>query len=360
MSHDIGKARTHGRGSGPFAFPEQRAIQASTGGLALRDIAEHRTAQGGRMFHDVVRRAGPPRRGTLRRMADKDPAGDGPSLELPSFGFGRKKAHSERPEEPRPRPGTEATPDRARPRRPPGPEVPGPPESRPPSPTAARSTPLDTRPPSRATRAPRPDAAARQPPWPPRSTRAVSRVAAPGRARASEPAPAPDPEPRRARRPRWPARRPVRPSQPAGPARRAAGRRRRRPGSAVAADLGSLRLCDAATGTASCGGGPGLLMLLAILIALTYLGGWLLRGFGISDAGSTSFLAVGLLAVVAMLFLVDSLDEWTGAVAVPLVTSWRRTPCRGGDRDAGRGRAPTSSRHRSARRRRPARRSARC
>ena len=59
---------------------------------------------------------------------------------------------------------------------------------------------------------------------------------------------------------------------------------------------------------------------MAILIALTYLGGWLLRGFGISDAGSTSFLAVGLLAVVAMLFLVDSLDGWTGAVAVPVVT----------------------------------------
>ncbi len=100
---------------------------------------------------------------------------------------------------------------------------------------------------------------------------------------------------------------------------------------AVLMTYGSLRLCDAATGTASCGGGPGLLMLLAILIALTYLGGWLLRGFGISDAGSTSFLAVGLVAVVAMLFLVDSLDEWSGAVLVPVVTvlayalSWRVT-----------------------------------
>ncbi len=100
---------------------------------------------------------------------------------------------------------------------------------------------------------------------------------------------------------------------------------------AVLLTWGSLRLCDVATGTASCGGGPGLLLLVAILIALTYLGGWLLRGFGISDAGSTSFLAVGLLAVVAMLFLVDSLDGWTGAVAVPVVTvvayalSWRVT-----------------------------------
>jgi hypothetical protein len=74
-----------------------------------------------------------------------------------------------------------------------------------------------------------------------------------------------------------------------------------------------------------------MLMLLAILIALTYLGGWLLRGVGIDDAGSTSFLAVGLVAVVAMLFLVDSLDEWSGAVLVPVFTvlayalSWRVT-----------------------------------
>src|SRR5829696_3602067 len=61
---------------------------------------------------------------------------------------------------------------------------------------------------------------------------------------------------------------------------------------AVLLTYGSLRLCDVATGTATCGGGPGLLLMLAILISLTYLGGWLLRGFGISDAGSTSFLAV--------------------------------------------------------------------
>ncbi|WP_107773170.1 hypothetical protein [Nocardioides sediminis] len=100
---------------------------------------------------------------------------------------------------------------------------------------------------------------------------------------------------------------------------------------AVLLTYGSLRLCDAATGTASCGGGPGLLMLLAIVITLTYLGGWLLRGFGIDDAGSTSFLAVGLVTLVAMLFLLDSLDERSGVVAVPAVAvlayalSWRVT-----------------------------------
>lgn len=233
MSQDIGKARTHGSGSGPFAFPVQAA----------------------------PRRA----RGTLRRMADKDPEGDGPSLELPSFGFGRTR-RTERHER------AQTT----------GPEVGA--ESRPePTPVA----PADTR------------------------VRPATRVADP----ADEP-------------PR--ARREVRlPSLPALPAVLLVGAVVGM--AAVLMTYGSLRLCDAATGTASCGGGPGLLMLLAILIALTYLGGWLLRGFGISDAGSTSFLAVGLVAVVAMLFLVDSLDEWSGAVLVPVVTvlayalSWRVT-----------------------------------
>ena len=211
-------------------------------------------------------------------MADKDPEGDGPSLELPSFGFGRTR-RTERHERVQ-------TSER---------EVEA--ESRPePAPVA----PADTRV-LPATRVDDPDEPA------PVDTRVDAPAAEPARAR-----------------------REIRlPSLPALPAVLLVGAM-----VGVAAVLmiyGSLRLCDAATGTASCGGGPGLLMLLAILIALTYLGGWLLRGFGISDAGSTSFLAVGLVAVVAMLFLVDSLDEWSGAVLVPVVTvlayalSWRVT-----------------------------------
>ena len=213
-------------------------------------------------------------------MADKDPEGDGPSLELPPFGFGRTRRRERH--------------ERHRPAETSGPEVEA--ESRP-------------EPASVAPRDPRVLPA----------TRAVD----PGDEPAHKPDDEPDDEPARARRE-------VRlPTLPALPAVLLVGAM-----VGVAAVLmiyGSLRLCDAATGTASCGGGPGLLMLLAILIALTYLGGWLLRGFGISDAGSTSFLAVGLVAVVAMLFLVDSLDEWSGAVLVPVVTvlayalSWRVT-----------------------------------
>ena len=219
-------------------------------------------------------------------MADKDPEGDGPSLELPSFGFGRTR-RTERHE----------CVEREQTS---GPEVEA--KSRPePAPVASADTRVLP------------------------VTRAAEDRAepAPVDTRVADPDADPDAEPARARRE---VRLPALPPLPAvllvGAVVGVA---------AVLMTYGSLRLCDAATGTASCGGGPGLLMLLAILIALTYLGGWLLRGFGISDAGSTSFLAVGLVAVVAMLFFVDSLDEWSGAVLVPVVTvlayalSWRVT-----------------------------------
>ena len=213
-------------------------------------------------------------------MADKDLEGDGPSLELPSFGFGRKK-RGDRSE------STEA-------------------------PQAAEADETDLPAPTEPEPAPEP----REQP-----TQVLSAQQAP--TRVDEHEAGDEPATRTA------AREIHFPTLPALPAVLLVGAAVGL--AAVLLTWGSLRLCDVATGTASCGGGPGLLLLVAIMIALTYLGGWLLRGFGISDAGSTSFLAVGLLAVVAMLFLVDSLDEWTGALAVPVVTvlayalSWRVT-----------------------------------
>ncbi|HEX8781636.1 MAG TPA: hypothetical protein VF728_10780 [Nocardioides sp.] len=82
----------------------------------------------------------------------------------------------------------------------------------------------------------------------------------------------------------------------------------------------SLRLCELARGTSSCGG-PGLLLLVAILILLTYVGGWLLRAWRIVDPLSTSFLAVGLLAVVAMLFLVEALFSPWMLLVIPVVAA---------------------------------------
>ncbi|WP_372727550.1 hypothetical protein [Nocardioides sp.] len=80
---------------------------------------------------------------------------------------------------------------------------------------------------------------------------------------------------------------------------------------------GSLSLCEVIQGTSSCGN-PGYLLLLAILAAMTMLGSQLLRLFGIPDAPSTSFLAVGLLAVLALLLLVDVLLSWWMIIIIPL------------------------------------------
>jgi hypothetical protein len=87
---------------------------------------------------------------------------------------------------------------------------------------------------------------------------------------------------------------------------------------AVLLTFASLKLCELLRGTDSCGG-PGLLLLVATLVVLTYVGGWLLRGFGIDDPGSTSFLAVGLLAVLTMLFLLDVIYSWWMVVVIPVV-----------------------------------------
>jgi hypothetical protein len=75
--------------------------------------------------------------------------------------------------------------------------------------------------------------------------------------------------------------------------------------------------CDAVRGTTSCGGAAGLPILLAGLVLLAWVGALLLRLFGVADAGSTSILAVGVLSVLVMLFLLDSLDEPWAAVVVP-------------------------------------------
>jgi hypothetical protein len=82
---------------------------------------------------------------------------------------------------------------------------------------------------------------------------------------------------------------------------------------------GSLEACEIVRGASSCGG-TGLWLLLLILVAMIFLGAGLLRFFDVSDAGSTSFLAIGLLAVVVLLFLVDLLFNWWMIIVIPCVT----------------------------------------
>ncbi len=78
----------------------------------------------------------------------------------------------------------------------------------------------------------------------------------------------------------------------------------------------SLRLCEVVQGTSSCGN-PGFFLLLAIMIAMVLAGGALLRAFGVPDPGSTSFLGMGLVAVIVLLFLVELLFAWWMILVIP-------------------------------------------
>ena len=107
--------------------------------------------------------------------------------------------------------------------------------------------------------------------------------------------------------------------------------------------------CEAVRGTSACGGGPGLLILLAVLVVLTWAGSVLLRALGVPHAGSTSLLAVGVLAVIVLVFLLGSLDEGWTLVGVPVASaisyaaSWWVTTAVGDDDPAAGTSAPASS-----------------
>ena len=79
-----------------------------------------------------------------------------------------------------------------------------------------------------------------------------------------------------------------------------------------------LQGCELVRGTPSCGG-AGLLMLLLILAAMVALGAVMLRAWGIADATSTSVLAVGLVAVICLLLLIDVLMSTWMLLVIPLV-----------------------------------------
>ena len=86
----------------------------------------------------------------------------------------------------------------------------------------------------------------------------------------------------------------------------------------VGLTVAALRGCEAIRGTSTCGG-PGLLLLVVILVVLVLAGQALLKAFQVPDPGSTSFLAVGLIAVVALLFLIDVILDWQMIIVIPLV-----------------------------------------
>ncbi|HET9861746.1 MAG TPA: hypothetical protein VFQ19_18380 [Nocardioidaceae bacterium] len=88
----------------------------------------------------------------------------------------------------------------------------------------------------------------------------------------------------------------------------------------VVLTAGSLALCESVRGVSSCGGGPGFLLLVLVMASMVVLGGLMLRLARVPDPTSTSFLAVGLLAVLSLLFLVDVLEEWWMIIVIPLLS----------------------------------------
>jgi len=83
----------------------------------------------------------------------------------------------------------------------------------------------------------------------------------------------------------------------------------------------TLRACDAARGTASCGG-PGLFVLFIILVLITLGATRLLRFWGFQDSGTVAFLGIALTAIVALVFLTAHLLSLTMVLVIPLITAF--------------------------------------
>lgn len=80
------------------------------------------------------------------------------------------------------------------------------------------------------------------------------------------------------------------------------------------------RACSAVRGVDSCGGGLGLLALLAAAAVEVVLGAVLLKGQQLSDSTSTSFLGVGMVAVVALALFFGALGSAWMFLVLPLLT----------------------------------------
>jgi hypothetical protein len=240
-------------------------------------------------------------------MAEKD--GDGPSLELPSLGFGRKRGKKTRASADETTVVPEQTPA----------EVPAPaPEPAPVAPELA-GQPAPTEPPEDPVT--HPDAETATLPREPEPTAPYA-------------PPAPPPEP--VAPPLFADEVPDNPTRVDTPRAEPAPDKPKRefslpPLSGMTAALvtgavagvllvgltgAGFRLCEVIQGAPSCGD-PGFLLLLAIVIVVIVVGKAMLAAWSVPDPGSTSFLAVGLLCVVALLFLVNVLFNWWMIIVIP-------------------------------------------
>lgn len=255
-------------------------------------------------------------------MPDKDTGDTGPSLELPSL-FGRKKkAKAETAPEPPAEPAADRDPVAD-----PEPEPASAPVAQAPVEDTAVLPPVEEPQPSPV---PVPEPAPEPEPVPPPEPLTPDPLPEPE----PEPIPEPVPEPAPASVPPPPLAAPVQqaatePSQPSEPKpprqlpALAAGTAVFVVGALVGV-LGAaltflgLQGCEIVTSTDSCGG-PGLLVLIAIVVVMILAGAALLKAFGVAEAGNISFLGVGLMVVLVLLFLLDHLyDAWMMLVVVAL------------------------------------------
>lgn len=84
---------------------------------------------------------------------------------------------------------------------------------------------------------------------------------------------------------------------------------------------GAMTGCEAVRGVSTCGGAPGFFILVAILALMVLLGAAVLHVAKVNDPASTSFLAVGLVAVIAMLVLLDVIFSAWMFVVIPVLTA---------------------------------------
>ena len=89
---------------------------------------------------------------------------------------------------------------------------------------------------------------------------------------------------------------------------------------AVVLSIATQRGCETVRGVGSCGG-IGLLALLVILAIEIVIGAALMRAFDIPDPTSTAFLGVGIVAVLAMVFFLGSLESVWMFLVLPLLSA---------------------------------------
>jgi hypothetical protein len=86
----------------------------------------------------------------------------------------------------------------------------------------------------------------------------------------------------------------------------------------VVLTYGGLQACEVVRGTASCGG-PGLLLLVAIVAVMAVVGAALLALLGVPDRSGLSALGTGIVCVVVLAVLLDVVNSVWMFLAVPIV-----------------------------------------